>query len=35
MGVDIDPFPPTVPLNMVEIKIEETSERTMSNKEEK
>lgn len=35
MGGDVDPFPPTVLLNMIEIKIEVTSERSMSNKEEK
>lgn len=35
MGVDEDPFPSTMPVNMVEIKIEETSEKYMNNKEDK
>lgn len=32
MGVDVDPFPSTMPINMVKIKIEGTTENLMDNK---
>lgn len=30
MSVDVDPFPSTMPVNMVEIKIKETSKKFMN-----